>query len=331
MCYDLHTNISEAVEIIKIFIDKNFIVDIINVCESSFRMLIKENRYDIIFGLGMPYSHACKLNPKALKILYLTENSPSAVSEKFKERVDYYYRRKGIKRTGITRQDLYDENQLLMSDIGILLTNAYNARHSKKYFQKQYLLKPTGFTNNNYIWEEKTSETKKHFVWFGSQGAIHKGLDLLVDVFNNTEMTLHVCGLSPKEKNILTGGANIIDHGFVNCSSNDFLRLARECAYVVFPSCSEGMSTSVITCMLHGLIPVVTKDTGIDVFDFGYEMDSFLVEDIANLLQKLSLISDEELNIRSKKTYIYAGNNFTLQYFKTQFKNIIDDIFIDNI
>ncbi len=51
--------------------------------------------------------------------------------------------------------------------------------------------------------------------------------------------------------------------------------------FSIFPSCSEGQSGSVLTTMSLGLIPIVTKEVGIDVFDKG-----FLINDNIEILDK---------------------------------------------
>ncbi len=46
-----------------------------------------------------------------------------------------------------------------------------------------------------------TDERKKHFLWFGSVGAVHKGLDWLLEIFaHHPDLHLHICGQVEREK-----------------------------------------------------------------------------------------------------------------------------------
>jgi glycosyltransferase involved in cell wall biosynthesis len=276
----IHSNVLEANQIIRAFIDHNYLIDVVNCWDKDAETTLGNRQYDVIFGFGEPYLTAARRNPNAVKILYLTENNPQVAAEKYEERKKYFTERKRSKRYGISRiNDLYNLSQFEVSDYGILLNNPYNAKSSIRYFKKHYLLAPTGLVNSSYKFvENKSEDASRHFVWFGSSGAIHKGLDLLIDVFNEIPyLTLHICGLSKKEKYLLKNKSdNIIDHGLVDVQSEVFLNeIVNKCAFAILPSCSEAMSTGIITCMRHGIIPIVSLDTGLDIHDFGFCMSSY--------------------------------------------------------
>jgi glycosyltransferase involved in cell wall biosynthesis len=328
--YGMHTNYYESMQIIKVFIENNFSIDVLDVREINYKELLKTTEYDIIFGLGNAFYYACNQCPKALKIIYMTEFPPVAAKQNFLKRVEYYQERHGKRKTGIMRDDIYQEDHLKAADIGIIISNEYNSKKFNMYFLKKYILYPSGLINPNYVWQKKNSISKKHFVWFGGSGAIHKGLDILLDVFSKEKViTLHVCGLNRKEKRLfcISKLNNVIDHGFVDVQSDRFINeIINSCGFVILPSCAEGVSTGVITCMLHGLIPVVTKECGIDVFDFGYTLDSYLVEDVASLLLNLSSIDDINFDYKSEFAFKFARNNFKINNFADNIRTIFNDI-----
>ena len=75
---------------------------------------------------------------------------------------------------------------------------------------------------------------------------------------------LHICGLQKHERKqlILQKRVNIIEHGQIEINSDLFLEINNTCSFIILPSCSEACSTSITTGMLHGLIPIVMRDTG---------------------------------------------------------------------
>jgi glycosyltransferase involved in cell wall biosynthesis len=182
------------------------------------------------------------------------------------------------------------------------------------------------------VFHEKPHEkSRKQFLWLGSTGAIHKGLDLLIDVlYKRNDIVLHICGLSKEERRILRlkKRENIIDHGHVKINSDLFLELTDVCSFIILPSCSEGFSTSITTGMLHGLIPVVNKNTGFNMLgDNAVFLDDFKIEYIDLKLSELSTTDPHKLALFSKQVYDFARSNFTVSNFENSFKLILTNIF----
>lgn len=105
--------------------------------------------------------------------------------------------------------------------------------------------------------------SEREFLWFFGFGAVHKGLDLVLEVFaKNPQWTLHVVGSVTEESDFmqiyeqeLLHTPNIHLHGQMKPSSEAFGQIIRRCVAFVAPTCSEGTSPSVITCMSIGLFP----------------------------------------------------------------------------
>jgi hypothetical protein len=195
-----HTNYFESIQILKVFIECNFVIDLIDVGEPNQNKLIKDN-YDIVFGLGKPFYDACLNNPNALKILYLTENRPDLVKINFNKRLEYYIQRHNKMRTGRIRDGSFKEEYLKIADIGIILASDTNIHNFDGWFSRYYQLFPSGFINKSFIWGKKGATDFKNFLWFGSAGVIHKGLDLLIDAVETTpSINLFICGIYKDEK-----------------------------------------------------------------------------------------------------------------------------------
>jgi glycosyltransferase involved in cell wall biosynthesis len=201
----------------------------------------------------------------------------------------------------------------------------------RQQYKTIYSIFPTGILNSKFVYNKKDHLlTRKNFLWLGSSGAIHKGLDILIDVFKKRDdITLTIGGLLQQEKKILnfSNRSNIFDHGHIDIKTDTFLNIVQKCSYIILPSCSEGFSTSISTGMLHGLIPIVMNDTGFNKLSTNaIFLNDYSIEYIDNKLTELSNAIPEDLNSFSKNVYNFAQNNFTSRAFETNFRKIINNI-----
>lgn len=277
--------------------------------------------YDLIIGFGAAWRQACQLNPTARKVLYLTEKPPTFSHRQESNRVFYLQQRHDIK-TSVTRSGFYftDEDlELCDTIICIGIERDLSLLPPQK---EKYLICPSGLKNSKFDMSRRDiDKARKHFLWMGSSGAIHKGLDLVLDAFaQHNDLTLHVLGCNSQDKKILKKlfHSNVIDHGFVNVNSDDFMHIATTCGFMVFPSCSEGVSTAVLTTMRHALIPLITRETSVTLNGVGEYFADATVGCIEDTIRKWSEKSKEELLINMKKTEEYAEANYTIvNYTKT--------------
>ena len=65
--------------------------------------------------------------------------------------------------------------------------------------------------------------------------------------------------------------------------------------FIVFPSCSEGMSTAVATCMAYGIIPIITKECGFASASCMIILDDFHITCVRDAIQKTLLMSNDEI------------------------------------
>ena len=121
--------------------------------------------------------------------------------------------------------------------------------------------------------------------------------------------------------------SNSINCGSINVLGDEFIN---EIIYnhniCVFPSCSEGMSTAVATCMAHGIIPIITRETGFNKMPFIIELESFTVEQVKKSIEQIQSLSVEELLQMRYDCYVYARTEFSLNTFNRQFSSIMGRI-----
>ena len=326
----MHTNFLESFVIVKTFIDMGYCIDVIG-CDDIYNInKLKNKKYDIIFGLGKPYEIACNNNKNALKIVYLTECAPDFSCNHETERCEYYYERHN-KKVQIERSGLYFNNKMVEnSDYGIFFGNQYTIEsfNDLMKLKKIYTINPTGLINKNYKVIDKNFDIcKRNFLWFGSYGAIHKGLDLLLDVFSkNKGLNLYIAGLNKKEEWLLKqykNCKNIINCGFIDVQSDNFIELINKVGFVILPSASEGMSTSVLTCMKHGLIPVVTRNVGIDVDNIGIFLEDYKIEYLDKKINEIINMDDKLIRNLYNNLITEVKDKYELQIFEKDFIKII--------
>lgn len=323
------TIVYEIFKIIKVFSEMDYCIDLVDGNNPKLIPLVADKNYDLIFGFGETFYQISTLQPMAISILYLTENLPEFSYKEEKKRLDYFFERHK-KRVKIQRSGQFYKLYHLEKKYSEIITLGEIKSLNQKY-KNIYSIFPTGIINSKFSYKEKDHLlSRKRFLWLGSSGAIHKGLDILIDVFKNRDdITLIIGGLIKPDKKVFDfpNRNNILDCGYIDIKSEAFLKITENCSYIILPSCSEGFSTSIATGMLHGLIPIVMKDTGFNkLMDNAIFLDDYSIEYIDNKLSELSCDSPDDLNRFSEKVYNFAQNNFTSPVFETNFRKIINRI-----
>lgn len=326
-----HTNQVEAPIMAKVLSDKGYDVDIIN---TQYTKKLDLDRYDLILGFGPRFDEACYNRRKgSLAICYLTESSPYFSNPAELKRLrDLEKRHQYLPRPERLSTRLLDLAALMRADSAICLGNQQTVSTYKDMFHRIYPLNVTGFSDFPFPALHKTyPENAKNFLWYGGAGPIHKGLDLCIEAFRSLpDLHLSIVGELTDEfyglyKADIENAENISYHGFLQKDSIAFRQISEQCGFCLVPSCSEGQSTAVITTMFSGLLPVCTKEIGIDVVEAG----GFLIEDIridrlTALIRKLSMIDENDLFARQQKVYHYATEKHTTESYAQDLSTILD-------
>jgi glycosyltransferase involved in cell wall biosynthesis len=168
-----------------------------------------------------------------------------------------------------------------------------------------------GFAETVYQGDDKDYEAAVcHFVYFASKSQMQKGLDLLLEVFpRHPHLHLHVCGPFEGERDFcecyrkeLYETPNIHPVGFVRVNRPAFYELIRRCAWVIHPTCSDGQAGSVVQCMYAGTVPIVTREAGIDVGDFGILLPDDSLETLERTILRAVASDPAECRERTRRT-----------------------------
>lgn len=321
-----HTNRYEYCQIIHYFINKNYILDICACNDTDIIAYAQKQQYDVIFGLGEVFR---KVSPQstAFKILYLTENPYKISYEREMERIQYFYQRHKIKTNLVRTGAFFQENDEKLADAIICMGDTKYLSHLDVTVKRIW---PTAFINAHPIKFDK--RRLQNFLVLGTDGFIHKGIDLLIEVFSrHNDWNLYLCGSNIhgtlKKLRYLPVSNNIHDCGYINVMSEQFVELAEKCMYILLPSCSEAPSTAVLTGMVHGLLPIIMLGNGMDNFsEYCLYFDDFHVDSMEKTL--CNAVSYSQIKCVEKAIEImqFAKKEFTIDNFSQNITTIFNEL-----
>lgn len=326
---NVHTNLQEMMQMIKVLIDMDFCIDVCACNNKEAALEMSSDCYDYILGFGEMFRLARQRNPKAYAIIYMTENPYTVSRAREQERIDYFYERTG-KRISLERTGkFYSEREEQTADAVICLGE-------KRYFGEKPVQRvyPSAFKNARYDQNNSKKRQSTSFMVFGVKGFVHKGNDLLIEVFRmHPEWKLYMCGREIDKECRQLGikpPCNVIDCGFVDVQSDRFVELAELCPFILLPSCSEGMSTSLLTCMRHGQIPVTMRGTGMDELSQYCEFfEDYHIPAIEKKLEALASMADTVREDYSSRIYLYANEQFTLARYTANIKACLNALGVE--
>lgn len=326
-----HTNYREFMQILHIISELGYQIDICHYQDPNSPSLFEDKKYDLIIGCGIPYFEACKKNTSAKKILYTVVSYPKSQLEATIKRSEYFIERHNYK-PNFFWHNYYPDDHFAISDHVFYKGNkktldTYPKLSNIKSFHQiiscpfQHQL----FSINKRI----VSKSRSNFIWFGSNGALRKGLDILIDVFVEfPNLKLTIAGLTKEDKTFLTSFTqNIEDVGFVDLHSEKFVNLMLDNSFVIFPSCSEGMASGLLTCMNHGLIPIISENCGIEVDDeIGYVLKDYKCETIKDVILKATKCSDQIIEKKHENILNYTQKNYNIEKYTEIIKSHLEEI-----
>ncbi|MCF6147971.1 MAG: glycosyltransferase [Candidatus Kuenenia sp.] len=325
-----HTNHWESLQMAKTFLDLGYCVDAIHYGNKTF---IPRKNYTIFIAARTNFQRIAQLlNEECVKIVHLDTAHWLFNSTAEHKRCLDLQKRRGV--TLASFRPVEPNLAIEYADCATILGNDF-AIGTYSYAQKPMFRVPLA-TCTAYPWpEDKNYQTcRNHFLWIGSYGLVHKGLDLVLEAFAKMpEYQLTVCGPIQKEKAFekafskeLYHTPNIHTICWVDVTSSEFVEVTNKCVGVIYPSCSESGGGSVVTCMQAGLIPVVSYESSVDVHDFGMILKDCSIDEIRNSIIKISSLPAEKLKSMARKAWEFARTNHTRERFAEEYKKVIEKI-----
>jgi glycosyltransferase involved in cell wall biosynthesis len=329
-----HTNFWESYQIAKTFLELGYQVDVIS---QNNRRFIPQKNYDFFVSTRHNLERlAPLLNKDCVKILHCDTADILFHDAAETRRVWELQQRKGV--SLFPRRFEMPTQPLENADCAVCLGNEFTL-NTYRYGRKPVYRLPIS-TPVLYPWPEGKdfNACRHHFLWFASGGLVHKGLDLVLDAFAEMpDYHLTICGPVQHEKEFeqvyykeLYQTPNIHTVGWVDIASPRFTEITRGCIGLIYPSCSEGQSGAVVTCLHAGLIPVVSYESGVDINDFGLILRSCSIEEIKNDIYQISSLPTPELERMACQAWEYARANHTKERFAEAYRQIILKIIADS-
>ena len=95
-----------------------------------------------------------------------------------------------------------------------------------------------------------------------------------------------------------------------------------QCGYFIHPSCGEGSPGAALWALSYGLVPIISRESNLDLDSFEYQLPSNTVEEI---LKAIKTVSGEEYNYqKAEQIREYATKNFSEEIFLQKIKGFIE-------
>ncbi|OQW31775.1 MAG: glycosyl transferase family 1 [Nitrospira sp. SG-bin1] len=325
---DSHTQYQDCAQVARTFLELGFAVGVIDSHNRTFR---PTKSYALFIGHRINFDRiAPLLKSECIKIAFLDTahwvfNNHATYLRKLQ-----LQQRKGVTLTGSHR--LVEHNLAIEhADYAVAYGNQFTLS-TYRYANKP--LFPIHISSCVQVpWpEHKEYDTcRTHFLWFGTHGFVHKGLDWVLEAFAQMpEYQLYVCGPLEREMDFvrvyyreLFQTPNIHAVGWVDVNSSKFIEIANRCIGLVYPSCAEGQAGCVTTCMHAALIPMSSYESGVDVNNCGFVLKDYSIMTIIHMVQEISHLPANILGDLSRNAWEHARATHTRERFAKEFKNII--------
>ncbi len=330
-----HTHHWESHRIAHTFRERGFVVDVIHYEDDTF---VPAEKYDVLVSARTNLERLARHLPdNCLKVAHLDTAHFLTHNRAAWDRLHSLGERSGL---ALRSPRMLEENWAIeAADMGCVLGNQFTI-DSYAYAGKPIYRIPLS-TTLTYEWNEDKDfdACRRNFVWFGSGGLVHKGLDRVLEAFRELpECHLTVCGPLDREQRFtrafeddLYQRSNITAKGWVDVAGVEFADLMRDSLATIYPSCSEGGGGSVLTCMHAGLIPIATRESSVDIGEFGLVLPTGSVEEIRNAVGQLSALSADELKDKARQAWQFARGRHTREVFAAHYDRFVDEIVLPEV
>ncbi|NVN91170.1 MAG: glycosyltransferase [Desulfuromonadales bacterium] len=329
-----HSNAWESSEIVRILNSLGYRVDVIKWNDVGF---VTHNTYSAIFDI---HNNLTRYGSSEVpRLFHVTTSDPIFSNSAALQRVADLKERRGCevrshRAIPDDEVEMFQRN-LVAADVISFLGNKATASTFPETIRSKFRFVPV--TGSYLSWHRDPRKTTfaNEFLWYGGFGAVHKGLDLTLEVFaRHPELILHVVGPYLKEKDFtrayyreLKFCPNIVSHGFLFPSSDRFRTLTKRVKAFILPSCSESASTAAVTCMQYGLFPVVSDNCGIDVDDsMGIRLHTCSIDEIEQAVLSLCSTPNKSMCQMTLNAQKYALKVFSQEAFRERMHSVLSEV-----
>jgi glycosyltransferase involved in cell wall biosynthesis len=327
-----HQNLRRARALATVLSEFGYIVDVADTRDQGFEV---DRSYDLVLKDRVRLNHFEPAPGGTKRLLLATTMNHVAHNWNLRARHQRLYQRRGRQ---IQIRRLYNEKLTYASEVDAIVGIGNEStlgtwRQSSP--ARIHMVDNFGLSDTRFVFETKDfGAARKRFLYFASGSQVQKGLDLLLEIFPHLPaLDLYVCSQFGKETDFcecyhkeLFETPNVHPVGWIKVNGPEFYELAGKCAYVISASCSEGQSGSVVQCMYAGLIPVVTRETGIDTEDFGITFGDDSLEEIERVIVRLAGLPETWHREHSLKTRQVAEEKYSEAAFVARWREILAEV-----
>lgn len=279
---------------------------------------IKGMDFDLFVGIGSSFYDIIKLAKVKKSIYFAVNMHPIERNKILKE----FVRNENLPYAVFCDRDLVDENTIKKSidnaDYILSVGNIVTYNSYIKYGVPKSKIKiinygiPSANTKATYI----RDGSKKNYIYAASEIGLRKGFDIIYDILTNKDIQaldfhIDIVGLPTNRfyknkieiiQNLL--GSKVSFHGWID--SNQYKNIFLNSDFILFPSLEEGQAGSVLDAISFGIIPLISKNTGIDYSPIGnleLKLKSKLNYDLFK--KSFNLTNDEVFNLKTKTLEYY--------------------------
>ncbi len=324
-----HSNRWECKQMAQEFLDRGYAVDVIDFDNTRF---VPKHAYDFCID---PHENLERLDPflnaACIRVYHATNAHWLALNSAEYSRLKDLQQRRGV--TLLPQRSIKPGHGVDFANIISTVCGTY-ANETYTYTGKQMFQIPVSSTHTFDAPADKNfDQARNQFIWFGGAGAVHKGLDLVLEAFAAMpQYRLLVCGkfgepdFQAAYHTELYETPNIKSVGYIDPQSDEFEKIRKESLGIVYPSSSEGCATSVVVAMHAGFIPIVSPETGVETKEFGITLSQNTVEEIQKQVRLLAAEPRERLQERAKAAQHYASTHHTRAQFAEKYRTFVDTL-----
>jgi glycosyltransferase involved in cell wall biosynthesis len=318
-----HTNWQECVAMAEAWRTEGFAVEVVDRRDRDYR---PPPDTSVVIDLGVNVGRWAEELPRdCVKILHATGAHWRTQNEAELRRLRNLWERRGFELQ--PRRQNIESRGIESADLATVLGNDFTMESFRFAGKKLHRIPISSAYEFSWLTDRDFDAARRRFLWMGSYGMVHKGLDLVLEAFARMpDLELTVCGRPEKEEDFfaayreeLTALPNVRLAGWIDPSSPEFGELRRTHAAVVYPSCSEGGGGAVIHAMHAGLLPVVTREASVDIGDFGEAIAGDTVEAVAAAVRAVAALSEEAVELRCRAAWDHARKSHTLAEFNSNY------------
>lgn len=326
-----HNHFVEARLMTEVFLELGYAVDFIDYRNSDF---VPRRKYDVFVCPRINFERLeSRLPPECIKIVHLDTAHWLYSNAAALRRLQELQARRGVALTSFT--EIKPNYAIEVADYATMLGNDYT--YEGYAFARKPVFQIPNPGSSIYPWHEDKDfgACKTRFLWLGSRGLVHKGLDLALEAFAKMpDLHLTVCGPIEQDAGFVRAfhtelyeTPNIHTHGWIDTASDQFAALVKRTVAHIYPTCAEGSCGAVINCMHAGLIPVTTRQAGVDIDpSFGVLLAEPGVEAVMEGAQHIAALPANRLADMARRSQQEAQHVYSAELYKKAFAGAIGRI-----